>query len=139
MEWILEHGKEHLSMGYYLAKTNHLEKYLVTQKEHLAHGIRGMLCGSAYSPLSEALEVVDSIELVGVLENGLNLFLQDIYKMVDLKWDGTTPKVCAFEDLSKTHEHCEKIEKEPITPIIEELLEEITQEEQIIYEFAKNK
>ena len=144
--WINNNSELHKDNPYRDAKLYSLENFIKLHKEHLRDSIIKRICGRLYNfdldstsdeSLIQSKELLSTMTIVGVLDQ-LEVFIKRIMNRLDIDWNGYVPHSLKIDNLSNEFDHCEDIIKEEPTAEVLELLNEITEKDLILYEYAKS-
>lgn len=121
-------------MNYYAAKTYNFKTFLEKEYEYLKDDM--ILRISSDTVLFFAQEMLHKMDVVGTLDN-IRPFMHRVYDAIGVENTKATPHELKFEELTNNYSHCELIKRKPLTPDIFDLLLDITENDMILYKYAK--
>ena len=111
------------------AKGYSFEEFLFLEKQRLTNAMCKQIVGvgtNGFDLVTEAFLLVCSMEVVGIVEEGLGKFLWKLSEAAELEWDGVIPRENVFQGPPTR-----------ISPKAQELLTEITVGDMILYNTIK--
>lgn len=127
-------------MSYRPAKSLSLKEYLIQERPFLEDLMTRWLTSNQceyQSRFSAAQNIIDQLYAVGILEE-YDSFVAHLLKKLRLPTPKEFPRLMAFDNLTDL-DHCEPVEKDPMTDEIDSLLDELTVLDRPLYEYARSR